>query len=313
MHKLFLTFDTEDFISKNSVPALNKTVELLNKYELKGLFFITGHMAEKLCSFPETIDLLSMHQIGFHTSSHSVHPTVFEFTDVESYEEAYRTSLQRETAHINPLSGAVEGKGGIYALRALFPQKQINSFRAPGFCWTPPHLDALKTLGISYDFSAALSVDICSYNGINFYPRPTPYIYHARTNYKFVLDLLIHNVSVFMLHPSDMVNQQGWDLIYHKSNPITLIEPTLQSPKEISILFHEFEMFLRRLSSLKKLGVLEVTPPLKSSKRTINPTLPQVERCYAYSMDWAVSWFKYQPQFLHNHFEKFFRINSATR
>ncbi len=127
-------------------------------------------MAEKLSNFPATVELLNEHQIGYHSSGHSIHPTLFEFTDVESYEEAYQTSLIRETAHINPLTGEIEGSGGIHASKALFPKKQIVAFRAPGYCWTPPHLDAMKTLGITYDFSTNISVDPISYQGITFYP-----------------------------------------------------------------------------------------------------------------------------------------------
>ena len=79
MHSFFLTFDTEDFISENSVPGLHKILELLKKHELIGLFFITGNMAEKLSTF-QNLNLLSEHQIGYHSSSHSIHPTLFEFT-----------------------------------------------------------------------------------------------------------------------------------------------------------------------------------------------------------------------------------------
>jgi len=104
------------------------------------------------------------------SSSHSVHPTIFEFTDLESYDEAFQTSIVRETAHINPLTGKVEGVGGIIALKSFFPKKQIISFRAPGYCWTPPHLEALKTLGITYDFSTRFSNEPINFKGITFYP-----------------------------------------------------------------------------------------------------------------------------------------------
>ncbi len=83
MPKLFLTFDTEDLISENSVQGLKRLLEALKKYGMTALFFITGNMAEKLSDFPETIDLLDEHQIGYHSSSHSVHPNIFEFTDVK--------------------------------------------------------------------------------------------------------------------------------------------------------------------------------------------------------------------------------------
>ena len=133
-----MTFDTEDFTSEKSVPALNRILELVEKHRLTGLFFTTGLMAEKLSDYPDTIAMLNEHQIGFHTSSHSVHPTAFEFTDIEDYKEPYRASLLRETSHINPVTGAIEGTGGIHVLKALFPQKRIVVFRAPGFCWTSP-------------------------------------------------------------------------------------------------------------------------------------------------------------------------------
>ena len=104
LRELFLTFDIEDFISDNSIWILQRILEDLNRYNLRSLFFVTGHMAEKLQNFPTIVDSFDDHLIGYHSSSHSVHPTIFEFTDVAGYRMAYEISLQRETAHIDPLS-----------------------------------------------------------------------------------------------------------------------------------------------------------------------------------------------------------------
>lgn len=82
-------------------------------------------MAEKLENFPNIVQLLNEHEIGYHSSSHSVRPTIFEFTDIQDYEKAYQISLERETSHINPLTGKIEGKGGIHSVKNLFPKKQI--------------------------------------------------------------------------------------------------------------------------------------------------------------------------------------------
>lgn len=46
-HKLILT-DVEDFISPTVIYAIQIILEMLEKYELKALFLITGHVAEKL-------------------------------------------------------------------------------------------------------------------------------------------------------------------------------------------------------------------------------------------------------------------------
>ena len=157
LRELFLTFDVEDFISDNSIWILQRILEDLKRYNLISLFFITGHMAEKLQNFPAIVDLLGDHMIGYHSSSHSVHPTIFEFTDIADYQTAYEISLQRETAHINPVCGRIEGRGGILALKSLFPRKDIKAFRAPGNCWSPPHLECLRDLGIEYDFQCKSS------------------------------------------------------------------------------------------------------------------------------------------------------------
>jgi peptidoglycan/xylan/chitin deacetylase (PgdA/CDA1 family) len=320
MHRFFLTFDTEDFISENSVPGLHNILQLLKKYELQALFFITGHMAEKLANYPETVDLLNEHQIGYHSSSHSVHPAIFEFTDIKSYDEAYQTSLIRETSHINPLTGEIEGTGGIYALRALFPQKKIVAFRAPGYCWTPPHLDALKTLGITYDFSTDFSIEPISYNGITFYPFT---IQLNNWNGRILDHLriqrfsLIREVSVLTIHPSTMVNQLEWDLIYYpkfnkgKLNPTNLIRLPVRTPNEVTLIFRKFDLLLRHLETLQKTHLLKVTSKPTPTKRFFFPTSNDAEKSYKLSIKWAEG-YGYNPKFIHSHFSQFFNSSISN-
>ena len=277
-------------------------------------------MAEKLFNFPATVDLLSEHQIGYHSSSHSIHPTLFEFTDVESYEEAYQTSLIRETTHINPLTGEIEGSGGIHALHALFPKKQIVAFRAPGYCWTPPHLEALKTFGITYDFSTNISIEPISYRGITFFPFTVllanwqggirEHSYLQRLTLK-------RKISVLTIHPSTMVNQLDWDLIYYpkynnsKLNPNNLAQPPARSPAETASIYHRFDLLLKHLTTLQGFHLLKVTPELKTTKKTLCPTSIDAAKCYKMSIEWAEG-FEYKPKFLYDHFIRFFEINSLN-
>ena len=137
---IYLTFDCEDFITARSIFALQRILQLLQKYDVKGLFFLTGHMAKKISVFSEVFDLLEGHEIGYHSSAHSVRPIIVEYTDVEDYALACRFSLKRETSYVNPLTGECEGKGGILLLKDLFSNNQVISFRAPGNSWSPPHL-----------------------------------------------------------------------------------------------------------------------------------------------------------------------------
>ena len=126
-------------------------------------------MAERLEGHAGITSLLEEHEIGFHSSSHSVHPTIFEYTDVASYEKAYEIALVRETSHINPLNGQMEGKGGIFAVRSILGDKEIVAYRAPGFCWSPPHTEALRDLGVKFDFSSILAPTPVFYKGLTFY------------------------------------------------------------------------------------------------------------------------------------------------
>ncbi len=275
-------------------------------------------MAEKLSNFPETINLLSEHQIGYHSSSHSIHPTLFEFTDTESYEEAYRTSINRETAHISPFTGEVEGIGGIHILRNIFPNKQIIAFRAPGYCWTPPHLEALKTLGITHDFSTDMSIDLVNFRGITFYPftiLPTLWQGGIREHSYLQKLILKRNVSVLTIHPSSMVNQLDWDLIYYhkhnnfKLNPAKLTQSPARSPEDIISKYHKFDLLLNHLATNQKLHLLKVTPELETTNKTLQPTSQDVTKYYEMSIKWAEG-FEYKPKFLYKHFARFFKENS---
>lgn len=311
LRKFFLTFDIEDFISKNSILALKRILESLKKYDLKALFFITGNMAEKLRNFPIIVDMLNEHQIGYHSSSHSVHPTIFEFTDVKDYKEAYRISLQRETSHVNPLTGKIEGKGGIYALKALFPKKQIASFRAPGNCWSPPHLEALKSLGIPYDFSTNVSSVPVNYKGITFYPYPIIAHWQGKLSEYFTLlvSLLKCKTTVIGLHPNLLVNQHEWDSIYWNYNPKKLIQPPVRSSQEVVSLLRKLDLLLKHIRNLQEIDLIELTPNLKKSYKNLLVTKTNVKRWYQTSIGWAIKQ-KYKPRFLYRHFLKFFKMNS---
>lgn len=308
IHEILLTFDVEDFIGDNSIKALRAILQMLEKYELTGLFFITGHMAEKLQRFPLILDLLRTHEIGYHSSSHSVRPTIFEFTDVDDYEEAYRISLERETAHINPISGRVEGIGGIKSVRDLFPAKKITAYRAPGFCWSPPHLEALRDLGVKFDFSSNLSLTRVYHKGITFYPYPI--LQWQRTiseqNILFWLSLLRYEITVLCLHPHFFVNQHSWDSIYWNGNPKDLIKPHSRRPEEIKSLFYKFNLLLKQVKSLEKTALIGVESSLAEAKEKLTAEQVNVQKCYETSLQWSKKFFNFEPKFLRHHFFSFF-------
>ncbi|MEM2741858.1 MAG: polysaccharide deacetylase family protein [Nitrososphaeria archaeon] len=310
LRMVFLTFDVEDFTNNHSVTALQSVLELLNKYDFKGIFFLTGHMAEKIQDYPNVIELLEEHEIGYHSSSHSVHPTVFEFTDVENYDEAYRISLERETSHINPLSGEIEGLGGILFIKDLFPSKQIIAYRAPGCCWSPPHTEALRDLGIKFDFSSNISQIPVYYNGLTFYPSPIFQAWNADiSNFRiFWISAIKRQYIIMGFHPSLFVTYDGWDRIYHNGNPIFISSPALREINEIKRLFYSFDLYLKHLKLLEKIGLIEVTTNVTESKIKLVATKNLIEKTYIHSIKWAKKTCNYKPKFLRLHFFRFFNF-----
>ena len=309
MHKLILTFDIEDFINPSAAYALRIVLELLNKYRLRALFFITGQMTEKLGNFPEVLDLFKNHEIGFHSSGHSIRPIILEYADVESYQQAYLTSQERETARINPLTGKLEGEGGIYSLQDLFNPKKIEAYRAPGMSWTPPHLEALADLGIRFDFSSNIATsEPVHFKAISFYPYT--FIQHwagSLSDYQTLLySILRSKVAIFDLHPAVYVNRVMWDSIYYKGNPNTLQRIAERPPKEVTSLFMRFEVLLRIIRILHHNRLIEVDPHLGTSNKSLIVNEDDVQKCYEASIRWPRKFFGYNPRFVLAHFKEFF-------
>lgn len=307
--RLVLTFDVEDFINPNAISALRRILEILQKHELKAIFFITGHMAEKINNYPQIIKMLRNHEIGYHSSSHSVHPTIPEYTDVKSYKKAYEISIQKETSHINPLTGKPEKEGGMHFLQNLFHPKKIQAFRAPGMCWTPPHLEALNSLGIKYDFSTNLTFSKpVLFKGVTFYPYTVLQQWNGTTyDYECLLSsILRHKVTVFDLHPALLINQVEWDSIYYKGNPKTLSTVLERPVKETALLFNKFGILIKQINILRRAKLIETDPLFNSPDKKLNIDKEQVNRCYETSMRWPRKRFNYNPKFIRNHFNEFF-------
>jgi peptidoglycan/xylan/chitin deacetylase (PgdA/CDA1 family) len=308
MGKVFLTFDTEDFIWPSSISILQLVLSRLDKYNLKAVFFITGHMAEKLKNHQEIVTMLEQHEIGYHSSSHSVHPAIYEFTDVESYDEAYQISMAREKSHINSLTGQIEGEGGVLALGSVFHNNDVVSYRAPGFCWSPPHSEALRDMGMKFDFSTNIAPSPISYQGITFYPYPDYFEWQGGlSNYrKFLSNAIKRPVTVMVFHPSLFVYQKHWDFIYYRENPRVVTSPGIRTISEFKRRFHDFDLFLKRARNFQDIGLIEIIANFKEYNRVSAPSINKINEIYDFSLEWPRQFFGYEPKFLRNHFLKFF-------
>ena len=312
----FLTFDVEgppgreDFANSLSIKVLCKLLKMLNDRHLKGLFF-----------FPSTVDsiyknclvqeLLDKHDVGFHSSSHSVRPGIIESTDLVVYDDAIQASLMRETSQIDPISGRIVGSGGIYALREAFPNKTINAFRAPFNYFSPPNVESLRKLSIEFVFSGDFCSEPFSYKGLTFYPCFKPL-----DNFKNILyamhSILIskRKITVFDNHPAhDIYKIRGDQLKRYFRNPMTPfqleLKPSLLSVFNLSC----FESILASLNALQKLELIEVSPRLQQAKTHFNPKAKNFEKTMLYSQSTAIDLFGYKPRFLRNQYLQFFECS----
>jgi len=322
MHFLILTFDVEDFMNDASTKALVVILKLLKKYDLRSLFFVTGYMAERLGKYPDILRLLDSHEIGYHSSSHSVRPIIPEFADTESYSKAIETSLIRETSHVNPLTGELEGEGGIGILKETFDNKNIVSFRAPGFCWTPPHLEALQKLGIKFDFSARLygkgllRDQKVAFRGIVFYPFPTYLEFWVNPTH--LTSLLSSEPSGQRLlclssHEWSLAVSEPWDLIYYRSNPTSHPRKVAHNSFRSIDRLLRLDVSLRGIKMLERLGTLSVTSTLDEQASTpLEASTVNVAETYRFSMRWATHYFNYNPKYVLSHFLKYFHQTTSN-
>jgi hypothetical protein len=232
------------------------------------------------------------------------------------------TSMKRETSHIDPLSGEFEGVGGINAVRELFSNKKVTAFRAPGFCWTPPHLEALKRLGIEYDFSSGIygskiSMDeVHEFKGLKFFPYP----FHITGRIILSLDRCYYYLSKLLLktikgritclygHEWELVLKTPWDNIYTTSNPEKLYRTEIvEENKMLRNLFY-FEIILRSIKRLIDMKLIDITTEIeKIDFKTIKPKDIDILTTYLKSIEWCRNTLNYNPKHLFNHFFKYFK------
>jgi peptidoglycan/xylan/chitin deacetylase (PgdA/CDA1 family) len=285
---------------------VNETLDLLEEKGFKGIFFLTGTVAERIRKYPGLVKRLARHEVGYHSSSHG-RPTITEYTDIASYEEAVATSLKRETSRIDSETGQILGKGGILALRETFPRNEIKCFRAPFLAWSPPHLEALKRLNITFDFSSSIIDDPTSFRGINFFPYPIPVDGVMRTfvhkrNASFFLQpiistLLRRKVTVLLMHPSNLPVKNLFasaDTIRFGGRVRTKFVISFQ------------RLLLDRIHFLHKTNLIEVAPPLSEKWQALNTQRIDIERIYRVSVQGVNSLFNYNPRFVLSHFKRFF-------
>lgn len=320
--EIFLTFDVEgqneneDHFPIESAEALLTVLAELKRFQLTGLFFIPGTVAEKLPRYPEIIDLLKNNFVGYHSSSHSVRPWIFEYTDIEDYQQAKEISLKRESSSIDPQSGNILGEGGIQQLRRIFHSNNVRFFRAPFLCWSPPHMECLSELGIKFDFTTNICDVPVQFKGLTMFPAPTVVdkipekIASVVENQKRVLPkfllrkILTRQCTVLLLHPTKLACPH--QVSRQETRPRTEFRFNKKKGLKTTINLVAFRMLLSELSFLRRIGAVVITPSPRIGSNNLDVQRIDVEKLCNENASICRRLFGYESKYMRSHFMKFF-------
>ncbi len=263
-----LWFDTEDYILPQDDDATKRLAEMLTRLGIRATFKIVGEKARVLDQRHRTdvIAALKLHEIGYHSNTHSQQPTIAVYLQNAGWEDGAAEFYRRE----------VPGVGDIKRIFGVTP----TCYGQPGSAWAPQAYPALKRMGIRMYLDEADHVGLDDqpfyYDGMLnvFRMRSTL----ARMDLKGGESLSVGKaqftreydtlrsqgggtISIYY-HPSEWVHAEFWDAVNfsHGANPPRAAwkQPPSRPPAETERAFSDFEAYLQFIKAQP--GVDFVTP-----------------------------------------------------
>ncbi len=134
---VILWFDTEDYILPQSDDAAKRLAVFLTQQGVPATFKVVGEKARVLESRGrrDVIGALAQHEIGYHSNTHSQHPTPAEYEADLDWANGVEEFDRRERA-------------GFEDVRRIFGQTP-SCYGQPGSSWAPEAHAALKKWGVN--------------------------------------------------------------------------------------------------------------------------------------------------------------------
>ncbi|MBQ9544346.1 MAG: hypothetical protein IJV00_04390 [Clostridia bacterium] len=268
MTEVYFCFDTEDYTSPKAWDAIVREADLLKKHGVRGNFNVVGYNARewirnKRYDVPQALEY---HNVGTHSLRHSYHPTLLEYTDLESYDEARRLLLEQECEGIGMVK-AVTGRD-----RLLFACPPGNSLSYVAM-YEYVELGIKLYLGSVFAFRDGRSVYFC--NGLHtnydyaleglFYPGRTFRSNHKDVPYEtgaFLDEISRKKRVVLYTHPTRAYHSTFWDLVNYdgeNKHPMHEWEPTpLVPPETTERFFAEFDKLVAALKNDKRFVIRDM-------------------------------------------------------
>ena len=248
----FIRFDVEDYLTPESDDALMHMLGAMRKWGIPGSYGVVGKKAEALKARAREDVLQALREepsLGFHSWSHSEHPTLAEELAPLGYEEALARFVEREAVGVQAL------------LRYIKPP---HYFTQPGGNWVPEALDALPQLGMDIYFTDSFNSYVVDLPGpywlgqvlLMSFPviNPKPFGLGLPANLHEALALIEGRTDVdgdfmVMLHPTELVTREFWDAVnFSKGGTrFPLVPAPLRPPGEQDEAFHSFDQYLQEI------------------------------------------------------------------
>ncbi len=210
MTNVIFSFDTEDIVNERGADGILRCARILREEGVKGCFNIIGLLPDVLLEWgrEDIIQDLEWHEIDFHSNTHSIHPTINEYTDKEDFNEALDAFIKDETL-------------GIEKVKSFFSREHLPAACIPGNCTSYVAHYGYAAMGFDF-FSGDDIYDKAQYRPV--YCCNTVSLHYARsldrilfTDSKEELSRFIEknarnkHTMVFFHHPQRSICKSFWD------------------------------------------------------------------------------------------------------
>jgi len=140
---VLLWFDTEDYILPQSDDAAKRLAVFLTQQGISATFKVVGEKARTLQrrQRQDVIGALARHDIGYHSNTHSQHPTVAEYEATLDWDQGVEEFTRRE-------------RPGFDDVARIFGKTPV-AYGQPGASWAPQAFPALHKWGVPVYLDAA--------------------------------------------------------------------------------------------------------------------------------------------------------------
>jgi hypothetical protein len=249
---VLLWFDTEDYILPQSDDAAKRLAVFLTQQGIPATFKVVGEKARvlELRQRQDVISALAQHEIGYHSNTHSQHPTVAEYESNLDWEAGMQEFTRRE-------------RPGFDDVARVF-RKTPTAYGQPGASWAPQVFPALLKWGVHVYLDEGKQVGL---HGRPFWYGGLLNIFNTRDGVLLRPDATWSNLDMakvrfqdtyltlssrkaggvisIYFHPCEFVEKEFWDAVNFRDGanppPEQWKSPAMRTPEDTERAFQYFE------------------------------------------------------------------------